>query len=276
MNPETELTKRGRGRPRKYPLPDPNAPKRGRGRPRKEQALEPVYQPAKPRRQRPQIQLGDWFARLRNDNFQKRLVAAGVIGLLLIIGFTKPLNLSISKASSDTAIITKVNGLTDTPKGETPQILRVVDQTKLNQPFLKDAKNGDKVLVYAQANKVILYRPSTNKVIAIGPLATQSVVSTAPVATPVSTTLRIGLYNGSNVAGITSTNEPKVSQALPGSTIVIKERAATNYAKTVVVDLSGQHSDEAQKLANMFGGTVGSLPAGEVTPQADILVIFGG
>lgn len=31
----TQAVKRGRGRPRKNPLPDPNAPKRKRGRPRK-------------------------------------------------------------------------------------------------------------------------------------------------------------------------------------------------------------------------------------------------
>lgn len=36
-----EIVKRGRGRPRKNPLPDPNAPKRGRGRPRKDAGSSP-------------------------------------------------------------------------------------------------------------------------------------------------------------------------------------------------------------------------------------------
>eukprot|EP00961_Rhodomonas_salina_P241344 3260760-Rhodomonas_salina.1 len=34
--------KRGRGRPRKYPPPDPNAPKRGRGRPPKDASSSPA------------------------------------------------------------------------------------------------------------------------------------------------------------------------------------------------------------------------------------------
>ena len=43
--------KRGPGRPRKHPAPDPNAPKRPRGRPRKNPAPAPVDHPA----QRPEI-----------------------------------------------------------------------------------------------------------------------------------------------------------------------------------------------------------------------------
>lgn len=40
--------KRGRGRPRIHPLPDPNEPKRGRGRPR----VKPLPDPNAPKRSR--------------------------------------------------------------------------------------------------------------------------------------------------------------------------------------------------------------------------------
>ena len=48
---EATAPKRGPGRPRKHPAPDPNAPKRPRGRPRKNPAPAPVDHPA----QRPEI-----------------------------------------------------------------------------------------------------------------------------------------------------------------------------------------------------------------------------
>lgn len=51
---------------------------------------------------------------------------------------------------------------------EKPAIAIVNDEAKLKkQSFFKDAKNGDKVLMYKNARKAILYRPSENKVIEV-------------------------------------------------------------------------------------------------------------
>lgn len=51
---------------------------------------------------------------------------------------------------------------------EKPAIAIVSDEAKLKkQSFFKDAKNGDKVLMYKTARKAILYRPSENKVIEV-------------------------------------------------------------------------------------------------------------
>lgn len=61
--------------------------------------------------------------------------------------------------------------LIDVPKDEDPTIASVVDTSKLSdQAFFKNAQNGDKVLMYAQAKKAILYRPSTNKIIEVAPI----------------------------------------------------------------------------------------------------------
>jgi len=58
----------------------------------------------------------------------------------------------------------------EVPK-ETQTIATVVDADKLkNQPFFADAQNGDKVLLFAQAKKAILYRPSTKKIIEVAPI----------------------------------------------------------------------------------------------------------
>lgn len=69
----------------------------------------------------------------------------------------------------------KVGKLIDLPEDEEPVLMTVSDETKLqNQPFFKDAKNGDQILIYAQAKKAIMYRESDNKLINVGPIAITS------------------------------------------------------------------------------------------------------
>jgi hypothetical protein len=51
---------------------------------------------------------------------------------------------------------------------ERPTIATVDNTKKLaNQAFFKNARNGDKVLMYTQSKKAILYRPSDDKIIEI-------------------------------------------------------------------------------------------------------------
>jgi hypothetical protein len=59
------------------------------------------------------------------------------------------------------------------PGGETPAVITVVDKAKVrNIPFLeRSAQNGDKMLVYAKARKVVLYRPKAHKVVDVGPVS---------------------------------------------------------------------------------------------------------
>lgn len=62
----------------------------------------------------------------------------------------------------------EINKLAELPQNETPTLATVSDVSKLqSQAFFKNAQNGDKVLIYAQAKRAVLYRPSTNKVIEI-------------------------------------------------------------------------------------------------------------
>jgi len=72
----------------------------------------------------------------------------------------------------ETAWVTeKVSALMDLPQDETPTVATVLDVEKLkDQPFFKNAQNGDKILVYTKAMKAILYRPETNKIIEVMPL----------------------------------------------------------------------------------------------------------
>ena len=66
-----------------------------------------------------------------------------------------------------------VAALIDVPQDEEPQFLSVTDATQLKQKgeaFFAKAENGDQVLLYQNAKKVVLYRPSTNKVIEVAPI----------------------------------------------------------------------------------------------------------
>lgn len=60
------------------------------------------------------------------------------------------------------------------PQNETPTVAVVSDLGKLQgQPFFANAEQGDVVLMYAQADKAILYSPSLNKIIEVAPITNQ-------------------------------------------------------------------------------------------------------
>jgi len=67
-------------------------------------------------------------------------------------------------------IVSKISRFMELPNEEFT-LVTVNDVSKLkNQLFFKNAKNGDKVLIYINAKKAILYRPSTNKIIEVSAL----------------------------------------------------------------------------------------------------------
>jgi len=71
--------------------------------------------------------------------------------------------------------VNKVSKLILLPSGEQPTLAIVNDASKYSStPFFKNAANGDRLLVYAQAHEAILYRPSINKIIAVAPLSVSS------------------------------------------------------------------------------------------------------
>lgn len=80
-------------------------------------------------------------------------------------------NLKNPEASAEKEIkslIAKLGKLMSLPENELPTIATVTDPEKLkNQPFFINSKVGDKVIVYELNKKVILFRPSENKIIEV-------------------------------------------------------------------------------------------------------------
>lgn len=68
-------------------------------------------------------------------------------------------------------LVARVGKLLVLPEGEQPTVATVSDIDKLrDQPFFTNAKNGDKVLIYTNARRVVLYDPVANKIVDVAPL----------------------------------------------------------------------------------------------------------
>lgn len=219
-------------------------------------------------------------------NFDKRLVMAVGIVLVLVssgVGFSLYQQFKSKAQPQDQAdqqkvaqaevrkLVSEVGKLIELPSGEAPTVATITDITKLqDQPFFAKAKNGDKVLIYTQAKKAILYDPSAKKILDVAPvnIGTQSAqIQSAKVV----------LRNGTQTTGLTTRIESELKKTIPNLNVVAKENTQkSDFEKTIVVILSDSAKDYALSLAKLLKGEVGNLPEGEVKPKdADILVILG-
>lgn len=163
------------------------------------------------------------------------------------------------------------------PPNETPTLATVTDKDKLaSQPFFSQSQNGDKVLLYTQAGKAILYRPSIQKIVDITTIRTNTeATDSAQPESSTGTGIPVALYNGTTRTGLATAFEKRISTEYPQVSITAKATAAQQYPSTVVVDVTGKQPALAQTLAKAYGGSVGPLPAIEQKPSADVLVILG-
>lgn len=167
-------------------------------------------------------------------------------------------------------VVLEVGKLIDLPAGEDPTIATVTDITKLkDQPFFQKAKNGDKVLIYTNARKAILYDPVAKKVLDVAPIniGTGSAQTVQP---------KVVLRNGTTTAGLTTKVETELKNKVADLNVVTKENAANDYDKTIVVALNDAGQDLAANLAKLLNASTSALPAGESKPKSgDILILLG-
>lgn len=94
---------------------------------------------------------------------------------------------SLAKQEVDSLVV-KVGRLVELPEGEIPTVATVSDPEALkDQAFFTNAVKGDKVLIYAEAKKAVLYSVSKNKILDVAPLNIGNDKSVTPPA-PASTT----------------------------------------------------------------------------------------
>jgi hypothetical protein len=181
-------------------------------------------------------------------------------------------------------IVSKVEKHIELPEDETPTLATVSDSEKLkDRPFFSKAKNGDKLLIYTNAKKAILYDPQKDRIIDVGPVnlpsATPSFSATvsASLSPTISRTLKMVLLNGTDTTGLTNTFEKNNKSKLQNIEIIDKDNTKNKtYDKTLIIDLTSNNKDEVARLAKSLGVEISSLPAGESKPiNADVLIIIG-
>lgn len=190
---------------------------------------------------------------------------------------SKLANPSEANAREVSTLVSKVGKLMMLPTGEEPTVATVTNTEKLKvQPFFANSENGDKVLIYTQARKAILYREQINKIIDVAPV---NIGSDATVSAQIQTEkpVRFVVYNGTNTVGLTKKYETELIGNVQGAVVVDRDNAKKNdYAQSFLIDLSGANSVQASGFAATLGLELSDLPEGETKPTgADFLIILG-
>lgn len=86
-------------------------------------------------------------------------------------------------------LIEKVGKHMILPRDEEPTVANVTDADALKkeQPFFESAKNGNQVLVYAQAKKAILYDSTEDIIVNVGSVSIDHSASPIPSSSPLPT-----------------------------------------------------------------------------------------
>lgn len=186
-------------------------------------------------------------------------------------------NPNLEDEKETAALVSVVGKLIELPKDETPTVATILDKDKLkDQAFFRSGENGDKLLAYTKNRIAILYRPAANKIINVAPITINDQPGSTSSAPSSAASLRIAYYNGAETPGLATAAEKTVREKYHDyQTDSVTVAARRDYVGTLIVDLSGKHGKEAGELALLLGGKVGSLPRGEVTPEADMLIISG-
>ncbi len=114
----------------------------------------------------------------RSKRMRRRFIAAAIpLAVIALVFFACFLAYSKIKQSAGSPttnnagdVVAQVGKLMLLPE-ETPTIAVVSDLSKLKgQKFFANAKEGDIVLMYAEAGEAVLYSPSLNKIIQVAPI----------------------------------------------------------------------------------------------------------
>lgn len=185
----------------------------------------------------------------------------------------------ITQEEVDKKLLSEVGKIMDLPADETPTITTVNehDKTKTESIFT-NAHNGDKVIAYLTSKRVILYRPSENKIIDVGFINGANPTSSPTSApTPITKTMKVFIFNGTNIVGATKHFEAELLRLYTDVQILGRASATkTEYTDSILIDLTGSRAEDATRIATDLGITVGTLPEGEKAPEgSDFLLLVG-
>lgn len=106
-----------------------------------------------------------------------------IISILLLFAVAGGVYLSLQAQTKDLTNVNTVVSLVSRhmvlPGDETPALMTVTDPSKLTTAFLKGTKVGDKILIYQTNKRAIIYRPSIDRIVDIGPVVIDDVSTLA-------------------------------------------------------------------------------------------------
>lgn len=110
---------------------------------------------------------------------RQRLLYVGIFLLVSVCIATSVLWWFVQKRSApdlnEVSVIKSLVGeLFVLPVDEEPALFTVTDKRQVTTEFLKVSENGDKVLVYQKNKRIIIYRPSIDKIVDVGPVSIAS------------------------------------------------------------------------------------------------------
>jgi hypothetical protein len=185
-------------------------------------------------------------------------------------------NPSLAAQEEVNTLVNTVGKYLELPAGEVPTVATVSDKSKLaDQPFFAKAEKGDKVLIYARAGKIILYRPTLNKIIEVAMIPTTPSVAGTSTASAQLQTATLTIYNGTQTVGLASVVEKKVKSQLINIQTIAKLNSKGDYQKSILVVLTPEAKALGDQLAAFLKADITTMPAEEAKPATDLLFIVG-
>lgn len=161
-------------------------------------------------------------------------------------------------------VIEKVGQLMILSTEEKPTVATIQDAMALakDQPFFRDANNGDKVLLYR--DKAIIYNPTENMIVNVGPVFAQNLAVE---------TIALDIRNGTGVSGEAGKLANELDTNSNYRVVSVGNANNSEYKETVVINMREKNIDAL--VEELDAKIVESMPEGEVATSADVVVIIG-
>lgn len=182
------------------------------------------------------------------------------LGFSSVFFFMKYHNLQNSSQTPDQKIAKYEKEISKSftlPKDEKPTIADLSDAAtldtvkKADSVFFKDAASGDVLLIYKNAPLLVIYNPTTKKIINSGPYSFSTKIATQIVG------VKADRDAANNI----------IKQAFAATLNVTSQTdSKTSLTSTTVVDMTGKNTVLATQLASELKGKVGTVPTGEDQP----------
>jgi hypothetical protein len=221
----------------------------------------------RPIKQKPSVykRLRKYFR--KNSNYAYRVLVLLILVIALSLFF---LAKHASSKGDLKSVESRVDKLMLLPKDEQPTLATVENKNSLKDKFLAShSKNGDRVLIYTKNQMVIIYRPSINKIAAVGSVQIDQALVEAKGAT-------LTIVDGSNNPQKTQEIIGKVKAAYPNIKVVDGGKISRqDLPDTIVIDNTNQKDYLTLALTKVIPAKQGVVPLDVDKTNTDLMVIVG-